>query len=122
MRLLLLLAVFVVFTGWSTSVAVAHGPLGFLTLSLEHPWALQMLLDLFIALFVAWAWLRHDAKQRGIPALPYQVATFFLGSPAVLAYLIHREIRAKRSTSSAPQRDANAPSAVDSALSPSTSR
>mgnify|MGYP006920616387 CR=1 FL=1 len=49
-----------------------------------------------IALFVAWSWLRHDARERGIPATPYRVASALLGSPAVLAYLIHRELRARR--------------------------
>lgn len=101
MRLIVLIAVFAAFTLWSLTVAIAHGPLGFLTVSLEHPWAMQMLIDLFIALFVAWSWLRHDARERGIAAWPYMLGTATLGSIGVLAYLIHRELRAKGSASSA---------------------
>ena len=96
MRLAVLIVLFVAFTVWSTTVAIAHGPFGFLTVSLAHPWAMQMLVDLSIALFVAWSWLRHDAKQRGIPAWPYILGTVALGSIAVLAYLIHRELVGKR--------------------------
>ena len=96
MRLLILVGLFLGFTIWSTTVAVAHGPFCFLTVSLAHPWAMQMLLDLSIALFVAWSWLRHDAKARGIPAWPYMLCTLALGSIAVLAYLIHRELAGKR--------------------------
>lgn len=96
MRLLILVVVFLGFTVWSTSVAVTHGFFGFLTVSLAHPWAMQMLLDLAIALFVAWSWLRHDARARGIAAWPYMIGTVALGSIAVLAYLIHRELVGKR--------------------------
>ncbi len=93
MRLPVLIALFVGFTAWSLTVALADGPLGFLTLALREKWAAQMLLDLCISLFVAWTWLRVDAKQRGITAWPYQLATLALGSIGVLAYLIHRELR-----------------------------
>ena len=99
MRLALALLVFVAFTGWSTSVAIAHGSTGFLTLAAREPWALQMLLDLLLSLFVAMAWVRGDAQQRGLPWVPYVVLAPILGSPAVLAYLVHREfaaLRAKR--------------------------
>jgi len=93
MRLPILVVVFVAFTGWSISVAVSHGPIGFLTLSLREPWAMQMLIDLGIALFIAWSWLRHDARAKGINPVPYMIGTAFLGSPVVLAYLIHRELK-----------------------------
>lgn len=95
MRLIVLVVVFVTFTVWSSTIAFSHGLLGFLTLAAKEPWAAQMLTDLGIALFVAWTWLRHEAKARGIPAWPYQVATVLLGSIGVLAFLIHREV-AKR--------------------------
>lgn len=94
MRLAFLVTLFLGFTGWSLTVAIANGPFGFLSLAAREPWHLQVLLDLAISLFVAWSWLRHDAKQRGIPAWPYQLGTVALGSIGVLAYLIHRELRA----------------------------
>lgn len=98
MRLAIALVVFVAFTGWSITVAIANGPTGFLSLAAREPWAMQMLLDLVISLIVATGWVRGDAKQRGLPWLPYVVAAPILGSPAVLAYLVHREFAALRAT------------------------
>lgn len=97
MRLAVLVVLFVAFTGWSLSVVVGSGPVGFISLAGREPWAAQMLVDLSIALFVAWSWLRHDAKARGIPAWPYVIATLAVGSIGVLAYLIHRELVGRRS-------------------------
>ncbi len=91
MRLVSLIVLFVVFTGWSLSVVASQGFTGFLTLSAREPWAAQMLVDLTISLLVAWSWLRPDARARGINPWPYLLATLPLGSIAVLAYLIHRE-------------------------------
>lgn len=97
MRLIILVVVFVAFTVWSSTVAFSHGLLGFLTLAAREPWAAQMLVDLFLSFFVAWSWLRHDAKERGIAAWPYIVGTLALGSIGTLAYLIHRELVGRRS-------------------------
>lgn len=102
MRLLTALLVFVVFTGWTITIAVEHGLFGFLTVAAREPWAMQMLVDLALALFVATGWVRVDAKRRGLPWLPYVVAAPIVGSPAVLAYLVHREAAALRKPASAP--------------------
>ena len=51
---------------------------------------MQLLLDLFISLFLVGGWIRRDARERGIFATPYLVALPFVGSIATLAYLIHR--------------------------------
>lgn len=96
MRLIVLVVVFIAFTLWSSTIALSHGLLGFLTLAGREPWAAQMLVDLFLSFFVAWSWLRHDAKERGIPAWPYIAATLTLGSIGTLAYLIHREFVGRR--------------------------
>lgn len=90
MKKLLPLAVFVPFTLFSTMVIARHGYFGFITLALREPWAMQMLLDLAIAVFMVGTWLRRDARSRGINAVPYLVALPFLGSVAALAYLVHR--------------------------------
>jgi hypothetical protein len=97
MRLTVLVVLFLAFTGWTLSVVASSGPIGFIPLLGREPWAAQMFVDLFIALFVAWSWLRHDAKARGIPAVPYFIGTLAFGSIAVLAYLIHRELVGRRS-------------------------
>lgn len=96
MRLIILVVVFIAFTIWSTTIAYSHGLLGFVTLAAREPWAAQMLVDLFLSFFVAWSWLRHDARERGIAAWPYIVGTLLLGSIATLAYLIHRELVGRR--------------------------
>lgn len=87
------LLILVVFTLFSAVVVVRHGYFGFITLALREPWALQMLLDLAIALFLVAGWLRRDARARGIEAWPYIVALPFLGSISPLAYLVHRGLK-----------------------------
>ncbi|MBL8958078.1 MAG: hypothetical protein JNK82_45315 [Myxococcaceae bacterium] len=99
MRLPILVIVFLAFTGWSFTVVASHGLFGFLTLAAREPWAMQMLIDLGISLFIAWMWLKHDAKAQGITAWPYMLGTALGGSPVVLLYLIHRELK-KRGTQS----------------------
>lgn len=89
------LVILVVFTLFSTAVVVRHGYFGFITLALREPWALQMLLDLAIALFLVAGWLRRDARARGIEAWPYLLALPFLGSISPLAYLVHRRLRSR---------------------------
>lgn len=96
MRLIGLVVLFVAFTGYSVFVSATEGYWGFATLALRERWAMQVLLDLGISISVAWAWLWPDAKQRGISPVPYVVATVPLGSIAVLAYLIHREVKGAR--------------------------
>lgn len=101
MKKMLPLVVLVPFAVFSTFVAVEHGALGFLTLALREPWAMQLLLDLTIALFLVGTWLRRDARARGIAALPYLVALPLLGSIAVLVYLVHRNVVQTRDSAAA---------------------
>lgn len=86
------------FTAFSVEVIAQHGYFGFLTLSLREPWALQMLLDLTICLFLVAGWIRRDARARGIVAWPYLLALPFLGSIGALAYLVHRSLFAAQSS------------------------
>ena len=92
MRLAVLVVVFVAFTVWSSTIVLSHGILGAFTLAAREPWAAQLFVDLFLSCFVLWSFMRHDARARGIPALPYILATAAVGSIGVLAYLIHREL------------------------------
>ncbi|MND04066.1 hypothetical protein D3C83_241750 [compost metagenome] len=55
-----------------------------------------MLLDLGIALVLFSRFAAGDAKAKGIPIWPYLIGMFILGSPAALAYMIHRELKADR--------------------------
>ncbi|WAS95861.1 hypothetical protein [Nannocystis punicea] len=87
------LPILVVFTLFSAVVVVRHGYFGFIGLALREPWALQMLLDLVLALSLVAGWLRRDARNHGIEAWPYLVALPFLGSISPLAYLVHRDLK-----------------------------
>lgn len=87
------LVVFVPFLLFSLWVGATHGPIGFLTLAGREPWALQMLLDLAIALSFTIGWMVRDAHRRGMKAWPFVVATVVLGSVGSLAYLLLRTDR-----------------------------
>lgn len=88
-----LIAVFLVFTGYTTLIVVEHGYTGFLDLATAGGWGLQVFIDLCIALTMFIVWMLGDAKERGIPGWPYAVAVLTTGSVGALAYLVHRSFR-----------------------------
>lgn len=94
--LLLPLVVLVAFTAISLWLVAGESPIGFLTLARDEPWGAQVLLDLVIACSLFLGWMRRDARERGLPAAPYFVATVLLGSIGALAYLVHRGLRSRR--------------------------
>jgi hypothetical protein len=96
MRLAALVAVLVGFTTWSLVIVAPEGLPGLVSLLSEKPWGQQVFVDLAIALTVSWVWLVDEARARGMSAWPYLVATPFVGSIAVLAFLIHRELVLRR--------------------------
>lgn len=88
-----ILAAFTVFSLW---VVHGYGYTGFLSLAAREPWALQMLIDLALALVIAVRWLRADARARGIVAWPYVVIAVFLGSIGILLYVVRRALPIRR--------------------------
>jgi hypothetical protein len=94
-KLILPLLVLLPFTAFSVWVSATQGYTGFLSLAGREPWALQMLLDLSISLFLFASWMRRDARERGLPFAPYVVLCVLLGSIGALAYLVHRALRAR---------------------------
>ncbi len=99
MKKLLPFLVLMPFSIFTTELIVRDGYFGFYLLAWREPWAMQMLIDLSISLvFAAW-WIRRDAKERGLPWIPYLVLLPILGSPAALAYLCHRVLCERRSSS-----------------------
>ena len=78
------------FGAFSIWVVATQGYFGFLGLAGREPWGLQMLLDLVIALSVAFGWMRSDARRRGISTWPFLIATIVLGSIGILAYCVRR--------------------------------
>ena len=90
-----LLAAFGAFSLW---VVATQGYFGFVALAGREPWALQMLIDLVIALSIAVGWMSGDARKRGIATWPSVVATVALGSLGVLAYLVRRGLTPPQGT------------------------
>ena len=86
----LAIIVLAVFGAFSLYITITYGYTGFIAVAGREPWALQMLLDLVIACSFAVGWMIRDARKHGITAWPYVVATVFLGSIGLLAYVVRR--------------------------------
>ena len=91
----LALAAFGAFSMW---VVATQGYFGYLELAGRAPWALQMLIDLAIALSFAVGWMIGDARKRRIATWPYIAATVALGSIGILAYCVRRSFTPPRGT------------------------
>ncbi|MAQ18644.1 MAG: DUF2834 domain-containing protein [Sandaracinus sp.] len=101
-RFLVALGGFLAFAVYSAVIVLEHGYLGFVTdVALASDWGLQVVLDLVIALSLFLTWMVRDARERGLPAVPYVLGTLALGSVGALAYLVHREGAALRGAQSA---------------------
>ena len=99
LRLFSLIAVFAVFTAYTAVIVIDQGYTGFMTLAMEGGWGGQIFIDLCIALLLFVIWMVPDARDRGIPAIPYVLAIFGTGSIGALAYLIHRTLKEGSATS-----------------------
>lgn len=97
MKLALPAITLLAFTAFSATVVAEHGLLGFVELTANGGWALQMFLDIVIALVLFMIWMVPDARERGLPWPVYVVATLALGSIGALAYLVHRAVAEPRS-------------------------
>jgi hypothetical protein len=95
-RLAFVLALLVAFTVYSVIVAVEHGPLGFLAVLEAGGWHTQVFLDLVLSLLGFFTLAAPDAKRHGISHWPYLIAALGVGSIGMLAYFVHRELRALR--------------------------
>lgn len=93
LRLFSLITAFLAFAIYTTMVVLDHGYTGFMELAMTGGWAMQVFIDLCIALILFAIWMLGDAKERGIPGWPYFVAILATGSVGALAYLVHRTVR-----------------------------
>ena len=93
LRLFSLLAVLAVFTAYTAVIVINHGYTGFLELPEQGGWAAQVFIDLCVALILFVVWMVPDARERGLPSLPYVLAILTTGSIGALAYLLHRTLR-----------------------------
>jgi hypothetical protein len=62
---------------------------------------MQVFIDLVIGLTILLGFIWIDAGERGLPRMPYVIATVLLGSFGPLAYLIHRELASRAQASNA---------------------
>lgn len=83
----LLLADFAAFTGW---VVWQYGYVGLFQMALANGATIQVMIDLVIACSVAMFFIYNDARARNLNPWPYLVATTFLGSIGLLAYIVRR--------------------------------
>lgn len=94
---LLILAVTIFAFGALTVLALLD--VGYLGIFMPHfqSWGgAQVLTDLVILAILSCLWMVADARGRNVPAWPFVLMTFALGSFGVLFYLLIRELRAKK--------------------------
>ncbi len=93
-RVVLSIVAFVAFTAYTLFVAANHSVFGFLADHEKGGWSLQIFVDLVTAAICFWVVAVPDARSRGINVWPYVLMTPVVGSVALLAYFVHRSIRA----------------------------
>jgi hypothetical protein len=106
LRLFSVLTVFAAFTIYTSIVVMNHGYTGFIELALTGGWGAQVFIDLCIALLLFMIWMVPDARERGIPFVPYVLLILTTGSVGALAYLVHRTLREGSAISSQARRSA----------------
>lgn len=92
------LLVLLAFAAYTAIVIVDYGLIGFVAAVSDNTAVIQVGLDLVIAITIALGFVYGDARRRGLPFVPYLIATVFLGSIGLLIYLFHRTL-ARRATS-----------------------
>lgn len=88
----IVLACFGILTAHAIDV---HGYLGFFETLASSAAGVTAFADLAIALSLVMLWMWSDSQERELPFLPYVLITLAFGSAGPLAYLIHRELRAR---------------------------
>jgi cytochrome bd-type quinol oxidase subunit 2 len=86
--ILCVLVPFVLYTAWCFATGGGFDQVS--AAFLANPWTVQVSLDLVLALSIVCVWMWNDARNRGGNALPWIIATAFLGSIAPLTYLLFR--------------------------------
>lgn len=79
---------FVAFSLWA--VAAGGGLEGLIALHASSPWAIQIFLDLVLALSIVCVFVWRDARARGANPWPWIAATLLTGSIAPLTYFLVR--------------------------------
>ncbi len=90
-KLIGLWAVLIDFAALSAYAVWQYGYVGIFEQMFASTATTLAFVDLAIALSLIVIWMVGDARQRGIGALPYVLATLVAGSVGPLLYLIRRE-------------------------------
>ncbi len=83
-----LLIDFALYSGW---VMLEYGYFGIWRAGFTNAATMQVLFDLAIGCLLICSWILVDARQRGVNAWPWVIATLLAGTLAPLLYLIRRE-------------------------------
>jgi len=102
LRLFSVISVLAAFSIYTTVIVLDEGYLGFVELAVTGGWALQVFIDLCIALGLFALWMLGDARAQGITPWPYVLAILTLGSIGALAYLVHRTVLEARTRAARP--------------------
>lgn len=97
--------VLVVFAAFTAYPVWKYGYFGFVAVHMQNAWGIQVIVDLVIALSLFLFWMVPDARRRGLPAWPFVIATFALGSIGALGYLVARGVLAPARDGDAGGRD-----------------
>jgi hypothetical protein len=90
-----LLLVFLAWVAYTVFAFADHGLVGFGKAVFDNTAVVQVAIDLGFSLAIALFFIYPDAKRKGLPFVPYAVATALTGSIALLAYVLHRTWRGR---------------------------
>jgi hypothetical protein len=91
------------FSALTVHAIATYGYIGYFQVLFSNLASIHLSVDIFIALTLVFVWMSVDARERGLPFWRYAAAGLFFGSVGPLAYLIHREVRARRAPQHAPE-------------------
>jgi hypothetical protein len=94
-RILALALVLAAFSALTLYAIASTGYVGYFEALLSNPAGIHVTVDVVIALALVFVWMAGDAHERDLPFWRYAIVGLFLGSVGPLAYLIHRELRAR---------------------------
>lgn len=94
-KTLVLGLVLAAFSALNVAAFVTYGYIGSFEVLLSTLPGTLVTVDLVISVTLILLWMWSDARERSLPFWPYAIVALLLGSVGTLAYLIHRELRAR---------------------------
>jgi hypothetical protein len=91
--------VLVDFTALTLYAMFTESPTAIIDAVTHNWWSVQIAIDLVIAATIGGVWLYRDAKARGLNPMPWLAMLPFIGSLALLGYLVRRNLAPAREVS-----------------------